>query len=50
MRISHFDPLADIDWAIWLLPLYHHQYPYGGARVALGTNVGAIEAISDLEE
>jgi hypothetical protein len=38
------------DWAIWLLPLYHHQNPYGGARVALGTSVGAIEAISDLEE
>jgi hypothetical protein len=26
------------------------QNPYGGARVALGTSVGAIKAISDLEE
>jgi hypothetical protein len=31
--------------------LYHrHQNPYGDVRVALGTSVAAIEAISDLEE
>ena len=24
-------PLADIDWAIWLLPYHHHQNPYCSA-------------------
>jgi len=32
------------------LPLSPPPNPYGDARVALGTSVGAIEAISDLEE
>jgi hypothetical protein len=31
-------------------PYHHHQNPYGSARGALGTSVGAIEANSDLEE
>jgi hypothetical protein len=35
---------------LWQLIYHHHQNPYGGARVALGTSVGAIEAIIDLEE
>ena len=41
---------ADIDWAIWSLPLSPPSKSLRWPRVALGTSVGAIEAISDLEE
>jgi hypothetical protein len=43
--------IGEIQWPASGYCLYHHhQNPYGGARVALGTSVGTIEAISDLEE